>query len=94
VRVLLDENLPRDLVTELSGHDVATVQGLGWAGMRNGELLKRASGQVEVFITMDRRLAEEHDLTVLPFGRVAVWRVGRSREFEPNSRSQALGEDS
>jgi hypothetical protein len=42
MRVLLDENLPHDLIEALVGHSISTVQGLGWAGIKNGELLKRA----------------------------------------------------
>ena len=42
MRVLLDENLPHDLAAELVGHDVATVHSLGWAGIKNGELLRKA----------------------------------------------------
>ncbi len=42
VRVLLDENLPVELAGELSAHDVDTVIGLGWSGITNGELLRRA----------------------------------------------------
>jgi hypothetical protein len=38
VRVLLDENLPLDLTKSLTGHEVFTVQGLGWAGTKNGAL--------------------------------------------------------
>jgi len=33
VRVLLDEQLPRQLVPLLIGHDVRTVQQQGWAGL-------------------------------------------------------------
>jgi hypothetical protein len=47
VRVLLDENLPHDLIAALVGHSVSTVQGLGWDGTKNGALLKRASGLIE-----------------------------------------------
>jgi hypothetical protein len=43
VRVLLDENLPHDLVGALAEHAVSTVQGLGSAGTQNGALLRRAS---------------------------------------------------
>ena len=39
MRVLLDECVPRPLRRELAGHDVQTVQELGWAGKRNGELI-------------------------------------------------------
>jgi hypothetical protein len=71
VRVLLDENLPHDLITELTGHDISTVQGWGWAGVKNGELLRRAVGQTDALLTMDRRLehvlvAREHLGTGVP----------------------------
>jgi Domain of unknown function (DUF5615) len=72
VRVLLDENLPHDLIAELTGHDVQTVQGLGWAGVKNGDLLDRAAGQIDAFVTMDRKLEREHDLTVLGFGVIVL----------------------
>lgn len=72
MRVLLDENIPHDLIPELTGHDVLTVQGLGWAGAKNGDLLARARGQIDAFITMDRRLERQHDLSVLPFGVIVV----------------------
>ena len=72
MRVLLDENIPHDLFAALVGHDVVTVQGLGWAGTTNGELLKRASSQVDAFVTMDRTLEREHDLSAVPFGVVVM----------------------
>jgi len=84
VRVLLDENLPHDLVEPLSSHDVVTVQGMGWAGVENGELLRRASGQVDAFITMDRKLEREQNLTALPFGVVLmVARSNRVQDLQP-----------
>jgi predicted nuclease of predicted toxin-antitoxin system len=79
VRVLLDENLPHDLIGELSGHEVATVQGMGWAGVQNGELLRRASGNVDAFVTMDSNLEHQQRLADLPFGIVLV--VARSNRM-------------
>jgi uncharacterized protein DUF5615 len=76
VRVLLDENLPHDLITAFSDHEVLTVQGLGWAGVKNGELLRRASGLIDAFLTMDRLLSRQQDLSALPFGVVLI--VARS----------------
>jgi hypothetical protein len=72
VRVLLDENLPHDLIAALVGHSVSTVQGLGWAGTKNGDLLKHASGVTDGFVTMDSKLEQQHDISVLPFGVVVV----------------------
>ena len=49
MRLLLDECVPRRLRRELPGHDVQTVQGAGWAGVKNdraelvAELLRRTA---------------------------------------------------
>ena len=72
MRVLLDENVPHDLKAALIGHDVVTVQGLGWSGTLNGELLKRATGTTDAFVTLDRKLEHQNDLSVLPFGVVMI----------------------
>lgn len=80
MRVLLDENLPHDLISALAGHYVSTVQGMGWAGVENGALLSRAGGQTDAFVTMDRKLEREQDLAVLPFGVV----LSRGRAASPS----------
>jgi predicted nuclease of predicted toxin-antitoxin system len=72
VRVLLDEQLPIDLAVELVGHEAETVVGLGWQGISNGELLRRARGRFEALVTMDRNLEFQQNLAVLPFGVVLV----------------------
>jgi hypothetical protein len=72
VRVLLDENLPHDLAGALVGHAVSTVQGLGWAGTRNGALLKRAGTVCDVFISMDGNIEHQQNLASLPFGLVVI----------------------
>lgn len=72
MRVLLDENLPQDLAAELRGHEVHTVVGRGWPGVDNGELLRRAAGGFDVFVTMDRNIEFQQHLAALPFGVVFV----------------------
>jgi hypothetical protein len=72
VRVLLDENLPLDLVPELRGHEVDTVSGRGWAGVKNSELLRRASAQFDAFVTMDRNIEFQQNIRELPFGIILV----------------------
>jgi hypothetical protein len=62
VRILLDENLPVDLAAELAGHEVATVTGMGWQGIRNSDLLRRAQGRFEVLLTMDRKLEFQQNI--------------------------------
>jgi predicted nuclease of predicted toxin-antitoxin system len=84
VRVLLDENLPHDLVDALVGHSVVTVHGLGWAGTRNGALLQRAGGVTDVFVTMDTNIEHQQNVTALTFGIVVLRaRSNRMRDLEP-----------
>lgn len=56
MRVLLDECVPRALRNELPGHDVKTVAECGWAGVKNGELLRLAAESFDVLLTVDRNL--------------------------------------
>ena len=64
MRVLLDEQLPRQLAAEIAGHDVATVQQQSWAGLSTGELLKRAAtGGFDAFVTADHNLQFQQNLT-------------------------------
>jgi len=60
---LLDENLDHALRKLLGPHDVATVTYLGWAGLKNGELLRAAEDAgFDVFLTGDQTLAQEQNL--------------------------------
>ena len=72
MRRLLDENFPADFAKLLVGHEVATVHGLGWSGVKNGELLRRAHAVCEVFITLDRNLEFQQNIKALSFGVVVV----------------------
>ena len=54
MRVLLDECLPRRLKRDLIGHEVHIVPEMRWSGERNGELLRLAARDFDVFLTVDR----------------------------------------
>jgi uncharacterized protein (DUF433 family) len=82
MRLLLDEHLPIGLSAELQGHAVDTVSGCGWTGMKNGELLRRMSGQYDVLVTMDRSIEFQQRIPTLPFG-IALVRA-------PSTRTQDL----
>lgn len=69
MRILLDECLPRRLKRELIGHEVQTVPEMRWSGKRNGELLRLAAREFDVFPTVDRRLPREQKLSTF---RIAV----------------------
>ena len=72
MRLLLDEHLPIALSTEFHGHAVDTVSGRGWTGIKNGELLRRMTGQYDVLVTMDRSIEFQQRISLLPFGIVLV----------------------
>jgi hypothetical protein len=64
VKVLLDENLPHRLRKNSGNHEVFTVSYQGWAGLKNGELLRTAEENgIEVFITGDQTLYYEQNLS-------------------------------
>jgi hypothetical protein len=63
MRIILDENLPRPLKAIFPGHTVRTVQEEGFAGMINGELLARLEGKFDVFITADKNLRYQQNLS-------------------------------
>jgi predicted nuclease of predicted toxin-antitoxin system len=57
VNLLLDECLDWRLRHDLPGHEVKTVQEMGWDGIKNGRLLALAERDFQVFITGDRNLS-------------------------------------
>jgi Domain of unknown function (DUF5615) len=63
VRVLLDECVPRKLRRLLVGHEVKTVSEMGWSGIKNGTLLRRAAGRFDVFATVDQGIEHQQDLS-------------------------------
>ena len=63
MRILLDESLPRPFADELTGLDVATARDQGWAGLRNGVLLRAAvDAGFDVLLTADRSLPYQKNL--------------------------------
>ena len=62
MRVLLDESIPIDFAFDLRELEAQTVIGLGWAGVKNGALLRQAVGQFQVLITMDKNLQFQQNL--------------------------------
>lgn len=63
MRVLLDECLPRRLGRLLANHEVKTVPEIGWNGKENGDLLSLADGKFDAFVTIDRSLSFQQNIT-------------------------------
>jgi hypothetical protein len=63
MKILIDECLPKRLKRGFEAHEVFTVPEMGWAGKKNGELLKLMSGSFDVFVTVDQNLEYQQNLS-------------------------------
>jgi hypothetical protein len=72
MRVLLDECVPRPLRSELTNHGVRTVAEMGWSGIKNGELLQKAAGEFDCFLTVDRNLQFQQRIDALPLAVIVI----------------------
>jgi predicted nuclease of predicted toxin-antitoxin system len=62
MRILLDECLPYKLKHYLDSYEVQTVPEVGWAGKKNGELLRLMVEHYDVFITLDHGLPHQQSV--------------------------------
>ena len=73
MKVLLDEDVPHPLARQLSGHQVSTVAGLGWGGVKNGELLKLLAAEgFEIFLTGDKNLQSQQTIPGRSFAVIVL----------------------
>jgi predicted nuclease of predicted toxin-antitoxin system len=77
VKVLLDEMLPAAVADLLPDHAVTTVKAAGYAGLLNGELMRRAVADgYDVLVTADRNLPSQQNV---PASGISVILVRGSR---------------
>jgi Domain of unknown function (DUF5615) len=62
MKLLLDECIDRKFAREFAGYEVKSVPQMGWAGVKNGQLLALAEAEFDVFITVDRNLSFQQNL--------------------------------
>ena len=79
MKILLDECTPRVVKRRLPGQNIRTVQEMGWSGLKNGQLMAAADGEFDVFITTDKNLRHQQNLSrfrlaimLLPSNQVPV----------------------
>ena len=62
MRVLLDENVPVDIlpVLRVAGIEAESVNFIGWKRLQNGELIMRAREQFSLLLTRDKDFDEEY----------------------------------
>ncbi len=62
MKILLDECVPWPLHQWLTGHECQSVARRGWGGVKNGDLLRKAEGEFDLFITSDQNLSYQQNL--------------------------------
>ena len=63
MKILLDECVPWPVYRILTGHDCEPVQRRGWAGIKNGALLRLAEVDFDVFLTSDHSIRYQQNLS-------------------------------
>ncbi len=62
MNVLLDECVPWPMHRLLAGHACTTAQKRGWGGIKNGDLLRLAEAEFDLFITSDQNIRYQQNL--------------------------------
>ena len=83
--MLLDESVPRPWKRHIQGYQVIHVADLGWQGVKNGELLRRAAAEgFAALVTTDRNLEYQQNVAHAGIGIVVVrTQHNRIQELQP-----------
>jgi hypothetical protein len=77
MKVLLDENIPHDLRPHLRHHRTFTAAYLGWAGLKNGQLLAAAEKDAfDVMVTGDLSLTYQQNMVGRKIAIVSLSAIG------------------
>lgn len=79
MKIIIDECVPSIVKRSLPSHDIVTGQEMGWAGIKNGHLLRLVAADFDIFITSDKNLRYQQNLAsfdlaviLLPSNQVPV----------------------
>lgn len=79
MKLLLDECTPERLKFDFVGHEVLTVKQAGHKGLKNGALLRSASEDFDVLITVDQNISFQQNLSDLSIAIVIM--IARSNRY-------------
>ena len=82
MKILLDECVPSPLRHLLSPHECVSTHQMGWAGVTNGELLRLAEPQFDLFITADQNLRYQQKLVGR---RIAILELSTNKFRRPQA---------
>lgn len=62
MRILLDECVPWPMHKLLADHECCPAQQRGWSGFKNGDLVRLAEPEFDLFITSDQNIRYQQNL--------------------------------
>ncbi len=62
MKILLDNCVKKHVVKLIPGHEVVHSVDIGWAALKNGELLAKAALEFDVLVTVDKRMRFQSNL--------------------------------
>ena len=72
MRILIDECVDPRVSQLFAGHEVSTVHEQGWDALEDGELLLLTQNEFDVFLTIDRGLEFQQNLSRFKLGIIIV----------------------
>ena len=63
MKILFDQGTPVPLRDKLTGHSIRIAHEMGWSQLDNGDLLQAAESEFDVFITTDKNLPHQQNLS-------------------------------
>ncbi len=89
MKILIDECVPRSIKRSLTGHSAHTIQELGYSSYENGDLIRIAEDEFDLFITSDQNIRYQQNLTgrnlailMLSTNKGSIIKANRERIFE------------
>jgi hypothetical protein len=76
MNILLDECVPWPQHKFLTGHTCTAAQRHGWGGIKNGELLRLAESEFDLFITSDQGIQYQQNLAAR---RIAILELSTNK---------------
>lgn len=76
--VFLDHCLPKRLRLFLPSHQVTTAREMRWEQIANGKLLSLAEGQFDVFLTIDKGIKYQQNMTGRTIAAITLRAINNS----------------
>ncbi|MGV3662878.1 MAG: DUF5615 family PIN-like protein [Prosthecobacter sp.] len=73
MKILLDACVPMPLRKHLGTHTIDHASRRGWQEVKNGELLKLAEAEFDLFITSDKNLGYQQNIRARKIAILVLW---------------------